>query len=165
MRLTAAAGRAGMRLRIYELRRVTPPRYSPGWLRPAGEKDSSLVVGWMEAFNQEAAPNNPPPDPEATRRRIADGSIFLWDDNGPVSMALKTRPTQHGISVGAVYTPPEHRRRGYATSCVAVLSQQLLDAGFDYCTLFTDLSNPTSNDIYQQIGYRSVCDFREIKFA
>ena len=78
-------------------------------------------------------------------------------------MALQTRPTQHGIGVGGVYTPPELRRRGYASSCVAALSQRLLDAGFEYCTLYTDLSNPTSNDIYQQIGYRPVGDVQEIK--
>ena len=79
-------------------------------------------------------------------------------------MALKIRPTPHGISVGGVYTPPEQRRHGYASSCVAALSQQLLDAGCEFCSLFTDLGNPTSNDIYQQIGYRPVCDTQEILF-
>jgi predicted GNAT family acetyltransferase len=162
-RLTGATSQPGMSQRIYELRQVIHPRYSPGSLRPAVEDDTGLVVNWMDAFQQEAVPGSPPGSLDLLYRRIAERSVFFWDDRVPVSIALKTRPTQHGISVGGVYTPPEHRRCGYATSCVAALSQQLLDAGFEYCTLFTDLSNPTSNDIYQQIGYRPVCDFQEIK--
>ncbi len=164
-RLTGVTSQLAMSQRIYELREVIHPRYSPGSLRPAHEDETALVVEWMNAFQQEAAPDHPRTSPEMLSRRIAERSVFLWDDGGPVSMALKTRPTQHGITVGAVYTPRELRRRGYATSCVAALSQQLLDAGFEYCTLFTDLSNPTSNDIYQQIGYRPVCDFQENRFT
>jgi predicted GNAT family acetyltransferase len=73
-------------------------------------------------------------------------------------MAGSTGPTPHGIRIGAVYTPPEYRQRGYASACVAYLSQMMLDSGRKFCFLFTDLSNPTSNHIYQQIGYEPVCD-------
>jgi len=164
-RRTGVASQPGLSQRIYELRQVIHPFYSPGSLRPAVEDDADLVVAWMDAFQAEAVPHSPRTPSDMFRRRIAERNIFLWDDEGPVSMALSTRPTQRGISVGGVYTPPERRRRGYATSCVAALSQHLLDTGFEYCTLFTDLSNPTSNAIYQQIGYRPVCDFQEMRFA
>ena len=80
-------------------------------------------------------------------------------------MIGKTRPSENGISVGPVYTPPEQRGRGYATHLTAAFSQHLLDAGYRFCTLFTDLANPTSNSIYQQIGYRAVCDFAMITFG
>jgi uncharacterized protein len=163
-RRTGAIRATGMSQRIYKLSGVIHPRYSPGGLRLAGEDDTGLVVRWMHALQQEAMPNSPRPSPDLTHTRIDERDVFLWDDDGPVSMAVKTRSTRHGVSVGWVYTPPELRRRGYASSCVAALSQQLLDAGFEYCTLFTDLSNPTSNHIYQQIGYRPVCDFLEIRF-
>ena len=163
-RLTGNGSHPSMNQRIYKLTQMIAPRYSPGSLRPAVADDTGLVVRWMDAFQQEAAPNSPRPSPDMTHARIDERNVFLWDDGGPVSMAVKTRPTRHGISVSWVYTPPELRRRGYATSCVAALSQQLLDAGFEYCTLFTDRSNPTSNAIYQQIGYRPVCDYQEIKF-
>jgi predicted GNAT family acetyltransferase len=89
--------------------------------------------------------------------------VFLWNDSDPVSMDVKTRPTRHGASISWVYMPSELRRRGYATSCVVTLSQQLLDAGLECCTLFPDLGNPISNDIYQQVGYRPVCDYKEIR--
>jgi len=162
--LTGTGSQPGRSQRIYKLSEVMHPRYSPGCLRPADEDDADLVLRWIEGFQREVMPDSPATSPEMPYRRIAERSVFLWDDNGPVCMAFKTRPTRHGVSVSWVYTPPELRRRGYASSCVAALSQQLLDDGFEYCTLFTELSNPTSNHIYQEIGYRPLCDFQEIGF-
>jgi hypothetical protein len=40
-----------------------------------------------------------------------------------------------------------------------------LDRGKRFCFLYTDLANPTSNAIYMRLGYRPVCDSREIAFA
>jgi predicted GNAT family acetyltransferase len=85
--------------------------------------------------------------------------ILLWERDGVgVSCANIARRTPHGAAVAFVYTPPEHRSRGYATSCVAELTQRQLDAGAAFCCLYTDLANPTSNAIYARIGYRPVCD-------
>ena len=105
----------------------------------------------------------------AAVQRIQDGDIYLWATEAtaysqPVSMAMKTRPTRCGISVTLVYTPPEMRRRGYASACVAELSRMLLDEGWEYCSLYTDLANPTSNHIYAEIGYGPVCDVDEYEF-
>jgi hypothetical protein len=68
------------------------------------------------------------------------------------------------VTVSAVYTPREQRQHGYASALVARLSQHLLDMGYEFVTLFTDLENPTSNAIYQKIGYHPVIDFRSYKF-
>jgi predicted GNAT family acetyltransferase len=62
------------------------------------------------------------------------------------------------------YTPLEQRGKGYATACVAALSQRLLTGGRHFCTLFTDLANPTSNRIYQRIGFEALGDFEEWVF-
>ncbi|MFO7545350.1 MAG: GNAT family N-acetyltransferase, partial [Trueperaceae bacterium] len=56
------------------------------------------------------------------------------------------------------------RRRGYATALVAAVTQAMLDEGRRFCSLFTDLANPTSNAIYQRIGYRPVSDVAVIDF-
>jgi predicted GNAT family acetyltransferase len=96
---------------------------------------------------------------------IEEGRLFFWDDSGPVSMAGLTRPTPHGISVSFVYTPPELRGRGYASAVVGRLSQRCLEEGRDFCTLYTDLSNPTSNSIYQRIGYRALADVTDLHFT
>ena len=166
--LTGQPRRPGMRERIYALRQVTPPVPAvPGRLRPAVERDLPLVEAWMWAFIQEAGVVGTPESArESAAARVEDRDLFLWEDaSRPVAMASKSRKTSHGIAVGWVYTPPEHRCRGYASACVAALSQQLLDAGWEFCTLFTDLANPTSNSIYPKIGYRPVADFDEWVFG
>ena len=88
----------------------------------------------------------------------------LWDDGGPVSLAGFGGGTPNGIRIGPVYTPPELRGRGYASALVAALSAELLAAGRRFCFLYTDLANPTSNRIYERIGYRRVCESAEIAF-
>ena len=86
------------------------------------------------------------------------------DKGMPVSMAKISRDLQTVCVVGLVYTPPYFRGNGYATSCVAAVSQFGLDRGFKNCVLYTDLANPTSNSIYMKIGYKPICDSIEIKF-
>ena len=95
-----------------------------------------------------------------------DGSrtVFVWEDRQPVSMAEHAGPTPNGSRVGRVYTPPRFRGNGYASACVAELSQHLLRLGYRYCFLFTDLANPTANRIYQRIGYQPVVDADEFVF-
>jgi predicted GNAT family acetyltransferase len=69
--------------------------------------------------------------------------------------------TRAGTRIGYVYTPPEARRRGYASALVAEVSQTMLERGCDFCVLYTDMSNPTSNGIYQTIGYRLIEQVRD----
>lgn len=156
-----------MRLRAYQLKQVIPPPNPPhGCLREVTEADIDLITRWRVAFMKEAMGEE---EDEANVReivakRIAARDTYFWDDHGPVSMCVRTRPTKHGISIGAVYTPPEKRGHGYASACVAAVSQMMLDSGKQYCTLFTDLDYPTSNEIYQKLGYVPVCDFTEYIF-
>jgi uncharacterized protein len=163
---TGRQARVTIRMRLYELREVIFPPHPPaGFLRQAKIEELDLVSGWRNAFSFESLHEAPLPNYRTTAaRQIEAGTIFLWDDQGPVSMAASARPTAHGSSVNSVYTPPELRGRGYASACVAALSQQILDSGKQFCTLFTDLDYPTSNSIYQKIGYRPLCDFREYTF-
>ena len=72
---------------------------------------------------------------------------------------------QGGVSrVQLVYTPPENRKRGYASACVASLTARELAVPGRTCMLNTDLANPTSNGIYQAIGYRRVGEAEELRF-
>ncbi len=158
-----------MAQRIYQLESVTPSPGAPGSLRRAGPSDRELVIEWMTAFHVEAGsavdPARAALRAAETRLDSADSALYFWMDGSPVSLAGYTGPTPNGIRIGPVYTPPEHRGHGYASTCVATLSQLLLDGGRKFCFLFTDLSNPTSNHIYQSIGYRSVCDVDEYRFS
>ena len=151
---------------LYHLRRISGPMPEvSGGMRTAGMDDLELLAGWQKAFQQEAfGQSNPPDTLEAIKARILDGDLYIWQDDEPVSMAARNRPTRHGIAVSYVYTPPPFRRKGYAYALVYQLSRQLLAAGYAFCTLFTDRANPTSNHIYQRIGYQQISAFEEFDF-
>ncbi|MEZ4862320.1 MAG: GNAT family N-acetyltransferase [Caldilineaceae bacterium] len=156
--------------RVFELRQVNSLAYCAGHMRLATMDDVRLAAAWITDFGREAL-GEEGTDPAAAipgvQQRIHDQSLYLWE-NGVgevVALAGSTRPTPHGISIGPVYTPPAWRGRGYATALVASLSQHLLDRGYDFCALFTDLANPTSNSIYQKIGYRPVGDYTVYRFS
>lgn len=175
---TGLEARTNMRQGISALERVEPLPAASGSARVATADDREVVLGWWIAFADEAVS-------AAERRRGTDfaeamvdyrlsspvAGIVLWDDGGePVSLAGWTGPTPNGIRIGPVYTPPELRGRGYATALTAELSQRLLDGrlfegGRRFCFLYTDLANPTSNAIYERIGYRRVAESAEIVFA
>ncbi len=148
----------GMELRIHELREVIPPSGVPGVLRAPKEGERDLLASWIRGFQAEAVPDDPPTDPHEILARFVAGraTLRVRDHGGPVSLAAGSRASVHGARVSLVYTPPEHRGRGYASACVAALSQLLLDQGYAFCTLYTDLANPTSNRIYRRIGYRPI---------
>lgn len=154
---------------VYALSEVHDVPRALGTARGARPDDRDLLLRLLSAFVAEAVPE-PDPDPERAERmldtRLAaeDAGLWLWEDGGrPVSLAGFGGRTTNGIRVGPVYTPPEHRRRGYATSLVAELSRWLLRR-YRSCFLYTDLANPTSNRIYTDIGYERVCDSVEYRF-
>ena len=154
-----------MRQRVYELREVRMPPLPPGHHRVAQVRDIPTIMAWYESFVDESMHMTGRLKPEQAERMVNKNSLFVWENEGElVSVAMKTRPIAHSISVSFVYTPPEHRRQGFATALVARLSQHLLDLGYASVTLFTDLDFPTSNAIYQKIGYRPVTDFRMVSF-
>ncbi|GGH77025.1 putative GNAT family acetyltransferase [Pullulanibacillus pueri] len=147
-----------MNQRIYRLDSVKPPKNMKGQLRVATLEDLPLIKEWIHAFDMEAIGRSNHVDKRA-EQSIATGATHIWEDEGKaVSMAKSSRPSKRGITVTNVYTPDAFRGKGYASNCVAALSQKLLDQGYHYCTLYTDLTNPTSNHIYQNIGYRVVTD-------
>jgi predicted GNAT family acetyltransferase len=147
------------RERIYRLETVDPPANVPGELRQAEERDRALLVEWTEGFGRDVGDDLPRPTAEAiVDGHLARGTLFVWEDGGVVSMAAAARETPNGAIVNLVYTPAELRGRGYASACVAAMSARLLAGGKRWCFLYTDLANPTTNHIYQQIGYRPVCD-------
>lgn len=158
---TKQAATITMHQRVYELRTVRTPALPGGHFRIALLPDTDQIAQWLQAFTQEALGEEAEPDPDRARALITAGSVFVWEKNArAVSMAMKIRPIAHSVTVSGVYTPPQQRSQGFATALVARLSQHLLESGYQFINLFTDLANPTSNSIYSKIGYHPVCDFR-----
>ncbi|MDX1493521.1 MAG: GNAT family N-acetyltransferase [Longimicrobiales bacterium] len=162
VRRTGGSWRKGMPQRMYRLDEVDPPSGVEGALQAATPDHEDLAVAWGEGFSRDAKIPFPHPR-ETVQKWIAAGRLFIWEVGGePRSIAVASGQTPHGTRVGYVYTPPEHRRSGYASACVAALSQRLLDGGCDFCVLYTDLGNPTSNAIYPRVGYRPLVDVVDV---
>jgi uncharacterized protein len=160
-----------LRERVYELDAVIAPGPTSGHFRWATPADRETLIAWRVAFDREALGVAEPDRAyletwvDQIISRAAYRGLGVWEDEGRmVCYAGFGGRTPHGMRVAPVYTPPELRGHGYASACTAALSQFLLDSGHQYCYLNTDLANPTSNKIYQAIGYRPVGDVLELRF-
>lgn len=166
--LTGFSPRPALRQRLMELEQVVFPSTLPGGrLRPAILDDSEQIARWTADYQAETTPEMESDVAAAqtiANRLISSGDLYLWENEEPVSMASKARPTMQTVAINLVYTPPNQRGQGYASSCVAHLSRRLLDEGYVRCTLFTDSTNRTSNHIYQDIGFRPIMDYAEYQF-
>ena len=132
-RHTARTPTAQMDLRLYRLTEVQPVPNCPGSLTAVDDASRDLAVAWAYEFQQDTRVG----DARESVQPHVDGIInthnaFLWVDRQPVCMAFRERPHATGVSIGYVYTPPQHRRKGYATSLVADVSRQALHEGFRY---------------------------------
>lgn len=158
------AVRIKMRMRIHKLTQVTfPTHIVDGKLRMPLDKERPLIREWASAFKEEAGAVGDPI--EAADKWLNSGRVFIWDHEGPCCLVASGRESDGGAAINAVYTPPQFRRRGYASIAVATVSQRLLDGGKRFCCLYTDLNNPTANSIYRQIGYRAIRDDVDIEFV
>ena len=164
-RLTGAGWREFRRSRLFQLGQLTPADPPPpGASRVASAADRDLLERWLDAFRQELADLGAP-GRGMLEDRISYGGLTLWDAGGAaVSLAGCSRPAEGVVRVGPVYTPREHRGRGYGGAVTAAVSQAALDAGASYVVLFTDRANPTSNALYQRLGYQPVEDRVVLEF-
>jgi predicted GNAT family acetyltransferase len=148
-----------MRERLYRLDRLCMPK-TPGRARRATAEDGELILGWVDAFIAESGVDHAPPPSRTILARIEQQLAWLWLDEAgePAAMALRNAPASGVARVGPVYTTPTRRRRGYGAAVTAACTADAIEAGVQSVVLFTDLANPTSNSIYQQIGYRPLSD-------
>ena len=155
---------------IFVLRQVTPPPRTHGQLRDAAEEDVELLVEWHDAFTREALGEDKPKEYHLRqiRARLSSpeaGYAFWENEDEVVSLCGFGGLTPNGIRIGPVYTPAAYRGRGYATALTAAVSARLLARGRRFCFLYTDLANPTSNAIYERIGYVRICESRQLTFT
>ena len=134
------------------LRKVRPPRRVPGALRLAEASDWPLVSSWAPLYMRDTGAAGSVLT--FLERRLATRSLFVWEHDGPKCMAAISGYTPNGLRVSAVFTPDEHRRRGYASNTVAALSQSALDGGRNYCVLFAESHHVATLRVYEDIGYR-----------
>ncbi len=148
---------------VFALRPGESVRAPPGLPRAAGPSDGAIIGRWLAEFAAEALPAEPLDEErmhQAIARRLSGegpGAYWVWERAGePMSLSGHGNPTGSGIRIGPVYTPKRLRCCGYASALVAAESRWLLENGYEFCFLYTDLSNPTSNAMYERIGYRQI---------
>ncbi|MFI8293638.1 GNAT family N-acetyltransferase [Streptomyces sp. NPDC085614] len=148
------------RMRLFRLGELTPPEPAPpGRARRATVAEIPFAVAWARQFARdvgEAADTDPTAN---ITTRVTEGRLYFWEAHGvPRSMA-SVSPTLAGQArVSLVRTPPEERGRGFAGAVTSAVSRAALAAGAEQVLLFTDLANPTSNALYQRLGYRPLAD-------
>lgn len=156
------------RLRLYRLGTLTPPEPMPaGRGRVLGEQDLDQVMFWCGEFAR-AVGEDVSVDAETwAGTRYADKRYTFWEtpDGTPVSLAGLNPMVGGQIQVDIVYTPADLRGRGYAGAVTAEVSRAALAAGAQDVVLFADLSNPTSNALYQRLGYRTLTDWAVYDFS
>jgi predicted GNAT family acetyltransferase len=127
----------------------------------------SLVEGFMEDCYAALAPETRrKQSEEMLARHLKQKALFAWRnaDSEIVAIAARSRESLSGATISLVYTPPKHRRKGYAGRLVAALSRRVLEGGKTFCMLYTDLKNPTSNSVYRRLGYRQIGESLHCRF-
>ena len=156
--LTAREPKVFMEQGLYRIDQVNDIPLSEGFMRQATIDDFVFLEKAYNAFEKECGlrPSSKEKVSQTVMTMLDNGDAFVWEvDGNVVSCAKKSRETANGITVSFVYTPKALRKRGYARSLVAELSRKLLQEK-QFCTLYTDMSNPTSNKIYQEVGYELI---------
>jgi GNAT superfamily N-acetyltransferase len=165
------------------VRNPAPPGKSPsrGCMRPASwedEDERALLCRWHVQFEEDvwadsdARKGDLKKAEQNLRPRVKAGHLFLWctDDGTPVCMAGFNRHTETGVSVGPVFTPKEHRGRGFASALVSEMAAVAFTTSDPavggsprhWAALFTDEQNPTSNKVYATCGFAPVLPFRHL---
>jgi predicted GNAT family acetyltransferase len=158
-RLTACSHRLRAHLRQHTLIAVSDVPIAPGAPRTAGEADTQWLLAAQQAFVREVGlPDSPRRVREHLPGRVRRGEYQIWEHGGPVAFAGFNDAAPAFARIAPVYTVPERRGRGYATSLVAHVSRALLARGKRMLFLTTDVANPTSNAIYARIGFRAEND-------
>lgn len=171
-RLTSTTISMSMSLGVFSLEKVRPVPTPDGEPRAARPSDRATILRWVDAFEAEALgavsaerSRTKPLTDRRLRGPFESMGFVVWEVDGRLTaMSSHGLATPNGIRIGPVYTAPEHRRRGFGAALVAYQSQRLIDAGHRFCFLFTDLTNPTSNAVYERIGYEQVAEAADYRF-
>jgi len=166
----AYAGAGGfqhqMSINIMRLDKVADFPRAPGHSRLLREEDLYFIPYWERIFQEECHIEvfDIPGNVKRVIDHLGKDIHYIWEDGCPVSQNYNERCTPNGAAISGVYTPPQYRGKGYASSVVADLSQTLLDRGYKFCYLFADASNPVSCGIYRNIGYYDYCCYDGFAF-
>jgi GNAT superfamily N-acetyltransferase len=144
-----------MTMEAYHCPKVIKPANIKGVIVKATEQHSDTVAQFLSGFMEDAFEVSVDPSTQQGKARsmIEGEGLYLWMVEGkPVSMANIAHRAPRHARINGVYTPPENRKKGYASALVAEICT-ILEGENLIPMLYADLKNPTSNKIYQNIGF------------
>jgi GNAT superfamily N-acetyltransferase len=151
----------GLKSLLHELGELTAPQVG-GSYRVATLDDVELVVRWTHDFLAftGATPLPDGRDREFIIARLKESSLRLWSvENEPLAMAghgpTVETPSGSFTRIGPVFTPENLRGRGYGSAVTAALCEELIGRG-SRVILYADAAYPTSNRVYQRLGFREI---------
>lgn len=98
-----------------------------------------------------------PPPEERSREMITDNDSFGNFFNGEiVSRGQIDAKSEHGWAIGRIFTKPEFRNRGFATTLVSSIVQYA-SRETDDMVLYVRKDNRPAITSYKKIGFKAVC--------
>ncbi|MFJ9562295.1 GNAT family N-acetyltransferase [Streptomyces fuscichromogenes] len=167
-RHTGATPALRVRMHLYRLGTLVPPDPHPhGHSRPVGERDQDHLMRWCRELAADLGETVTIDAASWAGTRFAEKSYTFWQtpDGTPVSMAGVNPLVAGMVRVDPVYTPAHLRGHGYAAAVTAEVSRAARASGATDVVLFTNAANPTSNALYQRLGYRRIADWAPYDFA
>lgn len=149
-------------------RLIVPEALRTGELhgRRIEERDLEIVTAWRLAYSLEALGEaDSPALRERCRQDMADslerGDTWVVERDGtPVASSSFNAALAEVVQVGGVWTPPEHRGRGYGRAAVAASLLDVRAEGVGRSVLFTGDENLPARRAYAALGYERIGDFR-----
>ncbi|TAA71888.1 GNAT family N-acetyltransferase [Planococcus salinarum] len=164
---TGAAVELHMDEGLYRIDALAPGlEKSRGSWRVANKRDAELLEEWYLLFEKETGIGSSSHKEASMKigQFLEDKEVYVWEVEGEtVACMKKARPSKHGITVSFVFTPEKYRRKGYARTLVAEVTEELL-LEYYFVMLYTDLKNPTANKMYNEIGYEKIANPVHLKF-
>lgn len=158
-------------LLLYSASTLVPPKILDFELCKYQEENSALAIDFMFKFwnetrsKEEMEKLGPEKALSTIKKMLNDGhSSFLSKNGNFLSFGSKSGATEYFEWVGPIFTPKEMRGQGYASAVTYLITKKILDDG-KTAVLFTDSTNPTSNSIYQKLGYIFQKTFLRIVFT
>ena len=131
---------------------------------PAQDVPKSILTLWMKSYDIEALGVPDSKDfgakfEEDLNRRLKQNDTWvLLLDETPVALSAFNARLTDMVQVGPVWTPPEHRNKGYARLLLAYTLYQEKLKGTKQAILFTD--NPAAIKAYLAIGFKKIGNYR-----
>ena len=143
----------------YRLDNILPiDKAADGKIELADTVDIDIFAGFFHDFELEAEGIDHEMEycHEHMDEAIERGQIYEWrNENNQLVAMTQSVKTDNFARLSAVYTAPEHRRKGYALNLMHSLCKTAFQSGMTPI-LYADSSYGPSNECYKKIGFTLV---------